>query len=218
MVRAGLGALALAVLLVPGCGDDDPTLPDAGEGDADVGDVDADTGVSALELEWKLDPRLNDEPVGPLRLVVTEARFSLEDLRVVGDADVLQRSSYELDFERDDAPLLRFAPAAPGIYASFVGRIKAYRVRGTIELEGEEWEFEISDEPPPSVGYAIPLQNVEVLPGETERVKLEIEIERVIEEIDWSMVEVDDGVLEVEKDSDVIDDVRDELGDAFQVD
>lgn len=216
MVRAGVGALALLTALFAACGDGDARSPDASTGDGGAGGSDGGDGLSALELEWWTDPQLNDDPEGPLDLVVTHAKFTLEDIRVAGDAATLTRGSAELDFSRDDSPTVRFAPADPGFYASVIGRIAAYQVRGTIDWQGQTREFRIDDEPGQEPTFAVQLQDVEVLPGETTVVPLEIELDRVVEEIDWSMVEIEDGAFQIDRESDVIGEVREELAEAFR--
>jgi hypothetical protein len=216
MDRAGVRVLAMIASLAMACGDDVVEQPDASTDDGGV-DIDTDAGenVSALEIEWRTSPKLDDDPKGAWELVLTHAKFSLEDVRVVGDAATLMKSSLELDFKGEERPVLRFSSAPPGLYASLIGRIKSYELRGTIVVDSETVEFEIKDEPPGALSFQVQLQGVEVVPGETERVRIDIEVDDVIEEIDWTMVGEVDGVLTIDGDSAEVEAVRDELAEQF---
>jgi len=217
MARAGVSALALMASLAFACGDGGVTSPDASDGDGGAGGADAGEGVSALVLEWKTDPALDDSPTGPLDLVVTRAEFYLEDLRAVGDAAVLTRSSFDLVFGGEGKPTVRYAPAAPGLYSSLIGRIHRYDIAGTIVVDSETYELRIHEEPRPEPSFDISM-NERVLPGMTTTVKLEIEIGHIVEEIDWSTVDLDEGILDVDHEFARIADVREEIVDAFQLD
>lgn len=216
---------AAVVALAIGCDPGQVSMPDGGIGDA--GGVPSDAGDgghadgSAFEIEWRTAPKVPDSAGGPWRPQFELARFDLTDVRVVGDVGVLAAATVELEFSDDDKPATRFEPAAPGRYATVLGRIAYVEIRGSLdvggELGGERVDFVIEDRPPPQVGLALALGDAEVKPGETKRVRIRFDLRALVDAVDWDAVDNEDGTLELESDGPQIEAFRTALAGAIRL-
>jgi len=216
MDRAGLCAALVSAVLVVGCGNGEVLGPDARDGDGDSGvpgTPDARQGdVSALELEFRTDPEIPKDDLGaPWQASLTKATFRIEDLRVVGDAAILEDPELELEFTERQHIIQRFSPAAPGMYSTFIGRIDHYRIEGTVDIGAGDQDFRIDDNPDASTTFVVLLGNVSVGAGETVKLRIDIELEDFVNEIDWANAELDDDKLVPEDE----EELSEEIAEAF---
>jgi len=218
MDRAGAAAfvlLASLAIVAGGCGDGGTPVVDGGATlDARHADGPDSAGRgSALELEWRTKPRLGDAPKGPWAIVITDMTLSLQDVRVVGDAATLTRAAFVVAFDpiEEAWPVLRFAPALPGLYARLVARVVTYEVHGSLEVGDERREFVVVDEPPAALTFDVPLGGVELEPGKTSRARLDVRIGAALDEVNWAFIEPVEGVLMIDGESEQIRELREDL-------
>ncbi len=220
MDRAGLYAGLLCAVLVLGCDTGEVTGPDAGNGDGGMNNMIPDAGdddVSSIEIEWRTDPEIPAQDLGaPWDATLRRATFHLEDLRVVGDAAVLERPEFEMEFTERDRPVLEFKPAAPGMYSTFIGHIDSYEIEGTVRLMGEDRDFRIQDNPPSSTTFVVLLDNTNVEEGKKRRLRVDIALDDFINELDWFDADEEDGTLVLS--DDMMDGAREEIAEAFELD
>jgi hypothetical protein len=206
----------LVILSVAACGPPGEVLPDAGD-DAPDGDV------PMGGLEFRFDAPLIDTPIGDV--VVDELRLWLRDIRAVGDAapgEETYREAQEIRITgRDPAAPIVFAEAPPGRYSAFEFQLdrdsdgaESWRIRGDCTLAGETYQLEVDDEESLSVSLPIDLL---LGAGETRIVHVEVDLERVVEGVDWSQGDIEEDKLVVEEDSPLMPGMRVNLLAAFSI-
>lgn len=206
-----------AIATVAACGPPGVDPPDAGDDDPD-GDVE----MGGIELRWtapELGAELDDVRIDRIRL-------HLRDVRVVGDAtpgDETYRASEEIELGGDDGEVDRivFANAPPGRYSAVEFALAraadgedAWRLDGECAIEEAEYGLEISDERSASV--SLPLDLV-LGAGETRIVRVEIDVSRIVDGVDWSMGEIEEDEVKVEDDSPLMAQLRAALLAAFSI-
>lgn len=217
MYRAELFAALACAVLALGCDTGEVTGPDArvddGDGGVNPGDPDARPGdVSAIELEFRTDPEVPTDSLGsPWAATITRVAFDLDDLRIVGDAATLNKADIDLEFTEREHIKQLFAPAAPGMYATFIGHIDRYEIEGTVDVGGSTEDFRISDTPSASTTFVVQLGNVDVAAGQTKSLRIDIELSDFVNGIDWDNAENEDGTLEPANE----ESLRDEIAASF---
>jgi hypothetical protein len=217
--RIALVSAVLACACACGTGD---VLPDAGDSDGDGGasiDASGDGGgdLSALEIEFRTDPEIPGAAGGPLEPTFDHAVFQLANVRAVGDVAALMRDEFNLEFEDRDRPKLLYASAPPGVYSTLIGRVVSFDIDGTVRVGGETEEFEIKEAPTGQHNFVIMLEGATVEAGMTTRVEVRIHLRDIVESIDWTMVESEDGKLEVDDDYPDFDAVLDQILASFEL-
>lgn len=207
-----------AIATVAACGPPGVDPPDAGDDDPD-GDVE----MGGIELRWTA-PELGADLDG---VRIDRIRLSLRDVRVVGDAtpgDETYRASEEIALGDDDGEVDRivFGNAPPGRYSAVEFALSraldgkdAWRLDGECAIEKTEYSLGVSDDQSASV--SLPLDLV-LGAGETRIVRVEIDVSRIVDDIDWSMAEIEEGELHVEGDSPLMAQLRAGLIAAFSID
>ena len=213
---AGAAVLAAACLGSP------PGYDEKDAGDEPTADAgpDAAPGAAGLTFVWIADPDPPAQLDGDVTL--TEVRLDLRDLRAIGDSapgdERTSRDQLDLRWEDRDEPVpLVFEHAPPGLYSSLQfdiggdGQGNAFLIRGTVVRDGMTLPFEISDQSalPVSVPLAFELQA-----GETRTIDVSLAIGAAVGDIDWSMVELDEGELELDE-GPQLDEFRAALADGF---
>lgn len=217
MDRAGLFAALVGAVLAFGCDKGEIAGPDAGDGGMNNMIPDAGDDVSAIRIEWRTEPEVPASSWGgPWDATLSRATFRLEDLRVVGDAAILERPELEMEFIERDRPVLEFKPAAPGMYSTFIGHIDSYEIEGTVRVMGQDRDFLIQDDPPSSTTFVVQLGNTNVEQGKTRRLRVNIELDDFIDDLDWSAADEEDGLLVLS--DDMLDEAREEIAEAFDLD
>lgn len=226
MVRRSL-TLALLVLLVStGCDVDSITADAGADPNADGSAGDGDAGpTSGLTFDFRSDPKLpphgNGEAGGPWEAVLDTAEIILRDVRAIGDAapgGETRADVFTLTWVADDKELLVFGDAPPGIYSLLRAQIVSWDITGTVDPEGEDdVPFHISDVPSTSVSVSVGI-DVTLMAGADQTVRIDVELEDIIEDINWDEApEDDDGTLIVTSQHPAIDDIRESLSNAFDL-
>ena len=188
------------------CGPPGIEGPDAGDDGGD-GSVER----SGLEFRWSA-PGLG-APLGDV--VVDELRLRLRDIRAVGDAtsgDETYLASAEIELTEGNEPRIVFSEAPPGRYSAFELQIArpsdgedSWRLRGDCTLGGDTYQLDVEDEGPLAVSLPLDLP---LAPGENRIVHVEVDLERIVQGIDWSQGQIEEDHLEVDDDSPLMDDLR----------
>jgi hypothetical protein len=196
------------------CGPPGLDMPDAGDDGGDGG-----VEMAGLEFRWSA-PAL-DMAIGDV--VIKELRLKLRDIRAVGDAsgDETYRAAADIELKDRNQPTIVFAEAPPGRYSAFEFQLErsldgeeSWRIRGDCTLGGETYRLEVDDEEPLAV--SLPL-DVVLAPGQTRIVHVEVDLERIVEGIDWSLGEIEEDKLKVDDDSPLMGDLRDNLLASFSI-
>jgi hypothetical protein len=227
MIRRSL-TFAVCVLLVSTSCDVDSVTSDASpdpgaDGSGGGGDAAPAGGLTFdFRSKPKLPPHGDGEAGGPWDAEIDAAMIVLRDVRAIGDAapgsGETTADMLTLTWLADDKELLVFSDAPPGIYSLLRAQIVSWDVTGTVDVEGEdEVAFHITDTPSMSLSVTVPM-NVTLAANDDETVRIDIELEDVIRDIDWDDApEDDDDTLLINASYSEIDDVRDNLSEAFEL-
>lgn len=219
MRHAGLLTLVAGLALAGGCSDM-PGVPDASVPmDGDVGDADArPPGAGGIVLEFRVRPRLPGGAGGPFEAEIDSAEVLVYDLRIVGDAPVDARTRRDMVTFTWAQELEEVAyPDAPlGLYTRVLGSIQHVELHGSVKLGEERVPFEVELED--SVALMIELGGIDLKAGETETIRIDVELGPIVRDLPWDTVERDEGKLSIEDDSPLIDDVENAVAAAFESD
>lgn len=162
------------------------------------------SGTAALSIRWKAVP--GDWP-GNInsKVRIEEARFSFDNLRVIGDAGPgdprTTETTFEVRWNSDTSPdAIEFDNAPIGLYSQLSLQIagrdlskNSYEIRGTADL-GDRMEFRIEDKLPMPIALSI---DEMLMPNKTATVQLEIDFVHALSGVNFEMMDVDDGRLEL---------------------
>jgi hypothetical protein len=162
-------------------------------------------------------------------VVLTSAKFVPLLLRVIGDATSpgdLRTSSTEFDLSWSDGhtpPTINFPSAPPGLYSNLSLEIdgliitESYDLKGTVVVHPGDSprSFRIHDRDRFDVDADS--LGVELEPNGQASIDLVIDFAHAFEAIDWTMVHVDDGVLDIDTTDGQIAAFRSSLQDSFHV-
>ncbi len=203
--------------------------PDPGEDGGGPG-PDAPPGASGLVLEFRGVPALNASLDGDFDAKLQEVRLDLENVRAVGDAapgdERTTREELRLEWwggdddggedpANNEPVVVTFDQAPPGLYSNVFAELTDYRLRGKVEVESNERDFEINDDPSPSLAISIPLGGVTLEPGETRRISIDVSCGAAVLVVPWDEATEEDGDLVVKTSSPQVGTVRDEMIGAF---
>ncbi|HWU85699.1 MAG TPA: hypothetical protein VN253_00385 [Kofleriaceae bacterium] len=203
-LRLRCTALALLAVTV-GCPADDTTLPDGGATD--------------LRVEWTGQPATLPDQVSS-EATLERAVFRPHDLRVVGDAGPIRLDRQTLEWARGINPAPDVvAGAPPGLYSRLLFDLEGddgsygYELIGTARVNSTTRPFTIRDrgELSLSVEFSIMLPA-----GAAERIPVRVELDKLVEAVDFSQAPVVDGRYLVE-DATQLSAVRAKLREAFSV-
>lgn len=193
---------------------DPPAVPDAPDS----------SGTSGLIIEWSSDP--SEWPSASFNgISLRRARFSLESLRVVGDAAPgdprTTASSLAINWDDQEKPAsITFDDAPPGLYSQvalvFDGMSDndSYSIQGRVLVGGEDYEFRIEDSEPLTFNLAI---DERLDPGEQAVIRLRVNFVGALQAIDWSKVDSSDGRKKVEDDDEELAAFRTKLIESFEI-
>jgi len=180
-----------------------------------------------MVVQWSTSPALPSGFVDGV--VIEEARFALETLRVVGDAGPgdprTTATSVVLDFNWDQdtpPPEIPFDDAPLGLYSqvalAFDGAIatdyESYEIRGTVEVNSQQYEFRIEDANPLTFNVAIDRM---VSPGQVAIVHLRINLQHALDALEWSTLDRSDGRIELEEGDSQMSVFRSKLIESFEI-
>ncbi len=176
----------------------DPLGPDAG-GDADA-DVDDPTDAR-LAFEFGTDPAVPGPFPGPGAPSVREIRFTLRDVRAIGDAATgsdTRIDSFDLRWQGGDSPGFELDAAPPGMYSSLLARVVEFEISGTVTIDGAVESFEIEDDEVVDT-LGIPL-SIQLAPDESRVVTVTFSGDGLFDGIDWASLPIEDGKRVLESD------------------
>ncbi|NVB82891.1 MAG: hypothetical protein HOV81_31225 [Kofleriaceae bacterium] len=200
--------------LLYGCGPGDTVTPVDGAGSS---------GTAALSIQWKAVP--GDWP-GDINSSVTidEARFSFDNLRVIGDAGPgdprTTETTFEVRWDSGTTPAsIDFDNAPIGLYSQLSLQIagrdlskNSYELRGTVDI-GDRMEFRIEDKLPMPIALSIDKM---LMPNKTATVELEIDFVHALSGVDFETMDVDNGRLELNETDPEIIGFRKKLVESFK--
>ena len=208
-----------AALLFAACGPPgEVPVGDAGPDASDGGE-----GRSGLEFRWGATGLGENGDA-----TIDRARFYLRDLRATGDAtsgNETHRATHELEFRADGSgggpdPVV-FAEAPPGRYSAFEFRLArpsdgeaAWILEGDCNVDDTTYDLEVEDEEESAV--SLPL-DLELAPGETVVIDIDVAIDLVVEGVDWSQGVIEDDTLVVDEDSPLMAGIRARLMASFSI-
>jgi hypothetical protein len=218
LIRCGVIAGLLVGCGAGGIGPQDDTQHD-----------DADVGPSGLIIHWSSAP--SDWPSTVNGVTLERARFAVESLRVVGDAgpgdmrttattlemgfDWTSDGQRPEDITFDDAPTGRYSQVAIVFdHTSGSGPDDSYEIRGTVDVNSQNWDFRIQDANPLPFNVAI---DEMVTPGEVATINLRINFTHALDSVNWSSISPSDGRLEIDESDSMITVFRQKLIESFEV-
>ena len=170
----------------------------------DTPPMDAPAGPSGLIIEWSTSPAIPSTG-GPV--TITQARFQLSSLRVVGDAGAGDSrttiTNIEMGFSWSGSeptpPDMIFNDAPTGLYSQVAlsfdgGSNESYEIRGRAMVGSEDLEYRIEDDRP--LAFNVPIDTM-VTPGEMTTVRLRINFTHAIDSLEMSTLDRSDGRLEL---------------------
>jgi hypothetical protein len=219
MGRAYIAGMVGVLAVTSGC----PGLPPVNDDDADA-DVDADPTApdamppaGGLTFRFVAKPELPTNPDGAFEVVIDEARYELTEIRAIGDAAPgdarTSMAVFEIQFDEGAETDLDFPLAPQGIYSFLFGDVERYYLRGQLVKGGESVDFQIDDHDH-EVELAIDLGQLE-LGADPVVCTIEMDLRAITREVDWTLLEPEDGEDEIEIDNDfpAIDLLRDKADD-----
>ena len=164
------------------------------------------SGAVGLSVAWSTSPQtIPGTIMGDI--TVTGMLFRLMDLRVIGDAGPGDPRTTMDNFELTWAdgmpppPNVVFADAPSGLYSK-VSLIAdgelidySYEIDGTVKLQGVTQPFKIHDRSPIAVELDT---NTTLDPGKSATVGIEIHLDDAISSIDFTMLDTENGVLDLD--------------------
>lgn len=161
-------------------------------------------------------------PVGR-DITVSRALFRVARLRVIGDAGPgdtrTSRDQLVLDWNAGTRPAaIEFADAPSGLYSKVLidtdGETVAdsYDITGTVRLRGESRAFRVHDLEPLKIAIDT---SVALDPGKRAAVNIQLELGAAFEDLDFSDVPEEDGILELSMDDSQLSKFRNRLKSAF---
>lgn len=197
----------LLLALVTGCPPGDEVPRDSGE-------------ATGLSIEWESRPESFPGETS-FNVTIDRARFRLESLRVVGDAGPLAIPEVTLAWASGiSPPELKLDDAPSGLYSRLLFDVAAgstdyaYEIAGTIDIDNTTRSFVVRDRASLSLSldYSLVLS-----PGNEVSLPVRVEIDKLLEAIDFDVVPVQNGGYLIEDGDPQLVDVRTELAGAFSV-
>jgi hypothetical protein len=173
-----------------------------------------------LFVRWQANPAIP----GPLtdKITVSEVTFQIDHFQILADAGSVMHSKYLLGWDATTKPQLdTFPDAPPGVYSKIAvvmtGGIvddDVYKIHGTWLDGTTPRDFEVRDVLPFSV--SLDCSATLVAAGST-TIALKVDLKDALEGIDFTSLEVDDGVSTLH-DGQALNDFRNRLQKAFTLD
>ncbi|HSJ99931.1 MAG TPA: hypothetical protein VK932_01775 [Kofleriaceae bacterium] len=206
-------ALVAALAMAAGCPNERPPVPPVDSG-----------GGNGLVITWESRPRvIPSEPSSDA--TIERVAFHQDDLRLVGDAGTIELARDELEWARGITPTaLPVAGAVPGLYSRLlfeldgdddVGREEyAYEITGTVKVNASFEPFTIRDTGDLTMTLDF---SVMLAVGGDATIPVRVEIDKIVDVVDFSQVGKQDGRYLVENGSPQLSAVRTAVRAAFGV-
>jgi hypothetical protein len=170
----------------------------------DTSTPDAPVGTSGLIVAWSTSPV--DWPSTTNLVTLSNARFALDSLRVVGDAGPgdprTTSTTLDLRWDKDSQPGdINFDDAPTGLYSqialAFDGHTttESFRIEGKMTVGSNNYDFRIEDDDP--LGFNVGIDEM-VMPGTTATIHLRVNFTHAIDSVNWQNVDLDGGRLELQ--------------------
>lgn len=206
MRRAYIVVALLTGALGVACGGEiDPVGPDGSAGGDGGADVDAELPSTGLALHFSTDPVFPPGDVGGVwNATIASARLTLTDIRVIGDGAVPELAEQELRWEDSPRETAIFADATPGgRYQTVMAKLDKYKIEGTVEVDDttEDFVIDVGE----NADIAIDLGSVLIESGRLTEADVTVRLGALIDVVDWSNVDSEDGTLTVEEEGIAVD-------------
>jgi hypothetical protein len=209
----GLIRCALVAALASACHSDDTTTPDSDIG----GDAGLTVRWSSRPLEWPAD-------LGST-IVLDDARFELDSLRVIGDAGPgdprTTKDAFEVRWRTAEDPPedIKFDSAPTGLYSQIALQIDgnvvedSYELRGTVIVNNNLEDFVIEDANPLPINLSI---DKSLSAGSTATIDIEIDFAHALSAVDFTTLNKSDGKLQLDESDAGIVELRKKLVESFK--
>ena len=209
----GLIRCALVAALVCACHSDDTTTPDSNIG----GDAGLTVRWSSRPLQWPAD-------LGST-VILEDARFQLDSLRVIGDAGPgdlrTTKDAFEVRWQDGGDPPadIKFDSAPTGLYSQIALQIDgnlvedSYELKGTVVVDSNLEEFVIEDSNPLPINLSI---DKSLSAGSTATIDIQIDFENALSSVDFSTLNKSDGKLQLDQSDPGIVELRKKLVESFK--
>lgn len=153
-------------------------------------------------------------------LSLQAARITMIDLRLIGDAaagdERTSRDQVDLRWESAEPVAVNYPDAPPGIYSTVRATVVAFELDGQVEIDGGPLlDFEVEHE---STSESIEFElNTRLEPGVPLLLEVFVDLRHIAEEIPFDELEVEEGRIEVDADSEAMERILDQLGEGFSV-
>jgi hypothetical protein len=193
-----------------------PTTPVGADADSSV-----DVATSEqLRVAWTARPDPIPGSVGSNN-TVEHAVFRTRDLRVIGDVTPAPLARFALEWGAGVTPVARAFPDAQlGTYSRLLFALDpgsdrfSYEISGHAEVQNVTYAYVIRDPQPASIALDF---TITLPPGGTATIPVRVEIDKLVNRVDFRQVAVVDNQLIVDDTSSQIAAVRNELAQAFGV-
>jgi hypothetical protein len=195
---------------------------DAAVGDADGGSIgiNLDTGMGLVFVIKHELPSEHDR--NGYKFNLDEAEMELRNLRLVADsvADGDERTTMPvlagLWMETMPQVPALYPDAPPGLYSRIRGTVAAFEVEGEVEVDGTFYDLEVE-----TGGLSVPFElaiNYNLEPGSPLLLEVEIDLQKVMDEVEYDLLPIVDGEILIENDAtQAMDKIEEKLGQAFEV-
>jgi hypothetical protein len=195
-------------------------------GDVDAGpdgepDGGADTLDTGIGLTFTTNPTLEGGYTRDgVEFTIESAEIELADVRLIGDSatgDERTSHSQVFLFWEDATPVyVPYEQAPPGMYSRVRATATNLQIEGSVAI-GDEESFSLSIE---TEGISVPLEFdmiYELEAGSPLSLEVEVDLQRMTEEISFSDLEISEGEATIEGDSEELDHVLEKLTESFEI-
>jgi hypothetical protein len=177
--------------------------------------------VDSLSIRFQTDQDLPAMTAADRRL--KDAQFHADSVRAIGDAAPGDSRTTESDYrmrwhESDQPDPIRFDEAPAGLYSTVEVRFERGDEEHGFEVEGEAlldavWvPFEIEDDTALTITIGT---STTLAPGGSATIEIDVDLARIIADIDFSQFPIVEGKIEIGDDDPEIAAIRAAIGEAF---
>jgi hypothetical protein len=155
-------------------------------------------------------------------LTVSGVSLELRDIRLIGDAapgdSRTSRDQLKLSWPASAVPVVSFGNAPPGLYSRLRATVREFDVDAQVQRDQDDspWQLELDTEGNP-VQLDIALGDVILPVGGLVTLEVDFELDKVLKDIDFGSIEVEDGEGELDPGDAGFDVVIEKLREAFSI-